>query len=110
MVGDHAYGPTIQIGSPPPHRSDNGEQLSLMGGIISLCTGQLATVELYRSQTCTLVLTQNSPNCIRRCVSLDNKIKGEIGQYQNLATTYCLPQSIKARLLGHSPAPMQILA
>ena len=39
MVSDHAYGPTIQIGSPPPHHSDNGEQLALVGGIISLCTG-----------------------------------------------------------------------
>ena len=98
--------PTIQIGSPPPHHSDNGKQLALVGGIISLCTGQLVTVELYWSQTCTLVLTQNSANCVRGCVSLDNKITGEIGLYQNQATTYSLPQSIKARLLGCSPAPM----
>ena len=49
MVGDHTCGPTIQIGSPPPHCGNNGEQLAFVGGIISLCTGQLATVELYRS-------------------------------------------------------------
>ena len=110
MVGHHAYGPTIQIGFPPPHHGDNGEQLALVGGIISLYTGQLATVELYRSQTCTLVLTQNSANCVHGCVSLADKIMGEIGQYQNLATTYSLLKSIKARLLGCSPAPMQILA
>ena len=110
MVGDHASGPTIQIGSPPPHHGNNGEQLVLVGGIISLYTGQPATVELYRSQTCTLVLTQNSANCVRGHVSLDDKITGEIGQYQNLATTYSLPQSIKARLLGRSPEPMRILA
>ena len=69
------------------HCSDNSEQLVLVGGIISLCTGQLAIVELYWSQTCTLILTQKSTNCICGRVSLDNKITGEIGQYQNLATT-----------------------
>ena len=110
MVGDYVCGPTVQIGSPPLHRGDNGEQLALVGGIISLCTGQLATVKLYQSQTCTLVLTQNSANSVCRCVSLDYKITGEIRQYQNLATTYSLPQSIKARLLSCSPAPLQILA
>ena len=109
MVGDHACGLTIQIGFPPPHRGNNGEQLALVCGIISLCTGQLATVELYWSQTCTLVLTQNSANCIRGCISPDNKITGEIGQYPNLATRYSLLHSIKARLLGNSPAPLQIL-
>ena len=93
-----------------PHRSDNGQQLTLVGGIISLCTGQFATVELYQSQTCTLVLTQNSANCVHGRVSLDDKITGEIGQCQNLATTYSLPQSIKACLLNRSPAPMRILA
>ena len=81
MVGDRVYSLTIQIGSPPPHHGNNGEQLALVGGIISLCTGQLVIVELYQSQTCTLVLTQNSANCICRCVSLDDKITGEIGQY-----------------------------
>ena len=110
MVGDHTCGPTIQIGSLPPHHSDNSEQLALVGGIISLCTGQLATVELYRSQTCTLVLIQNSTNCSRGRISLDDKVTGEIGQYQNLATTHSLPHSIKARLLGRSPEPMRILA
>ena len=80
MVGDHACGPTIQIGSPPLHCSNNGEQLTLMGSIISFCTGQLATVELYQSQTCTLVLTQHSADGERRRISLDDKITGEIGQ------------------------------
>ena len=79
MVGDDACGLTIQIGSPPPHRSNNGEKLALVGGIISLCTGQLVTVKLYRSQTCTLVLTQNSANCVCGRVSLDDKITGELG-------------------------------
>ena len=80
MVGDHVCGPTILIGSPPPHCGDNGEQLTLVGSIISFCTGQLATVELYRSQTCTLVLTQHSADGERRHVSLNDKITGEIGQ------------------------------
>ena len=110
MVGDHMCDPTIQIGSPPPHRGNNGEQLTLVGGIIWLCTGQLTTVELYQSQISTLILTQNSAKCVCGRVSLDDKIMGEIGQYQNLVTTYSLPQSIKARLLGCSPAPMRILA
>ena len=80
MVGDHACGRTVQIGSPLLHCGNNGEQLVLMVSIISLCTGQLVNVELYWSQTCTLVLSQYSAKCDHGCISLDDKITGEVGQ------------------------------